>query len=273
MKKIVSLIVIVIIGLALVACQKKPVTTDDVIVYFYEYRNAYKKDEDHPDIFKQAVYKKGELLEEPEDPTRSGYMFAGWYKDYSKKNKWNFDVDILERNISLYADWVAGVFKINLELNGGEFPPNSKFDGVEEDGNFYYLYESGKSQTLHNPNKTGYNFLGWFKSETYQKGDTRETAVDSTISEEMTYYAHWELLRINITFRTNLENETSPMSVPIKTYDYGQIIDFPELIDVTGEYVFTGWNTRMNGTGDMLINGEPFERVYSTTVYAQWELK
>lgn len=274
MKKIVNLIVIVVIALALAACNKKPVTTDEVKVYFYEYRNAYKKDENNPDIFKQAVYRKGELLEEPEKPIRNGYMFTGWYKDITKKEKWDFENDVLERNTTLFADWETAVYKINLELNDGEFTSSSGFNGEEdENGNFYYLYESGVAQALHKPVKTGYKFLGWFKSEIYKKGDKQETSVDRTISEEMTYYAHWELLRITITFRVNLENKTEPEKVATTVYDYGQTIDFPKLSDVTDEYTFIGWNTRSDGSGDMLINGEPLEREFSTTLYAQWELK
>lgn len=273
MKKLFSLIAIIIMSLTLVACQGKPVESDEVTVYFYEYRNSYKKDESRPDIIAQSTHKKGELLEKPEDPVRNGYIFDGWYKEVSKKTKWNFDVDILEKNTILYANWAPGIYKINLELNGGEFPENSKYDGEEEDGNFYYLYESGKSQTLHKPTKKGYKFLGWFRSETYKKGDRQEVSVDKTISEETTYYAHWELLRINITFDLNTQNETNPTRVATKTYDYGQIIDFPELIDVTGEYIFVGWNTRKDGSGDELINGQPFERELSTKVYAQWEPK
>lgn len=42
----------------------------------------------------------------PADPTRSGYKFAGWYKDYNCKQPWNFATDKVTMNTLLYAGWV-----------------------------------------------------------------------------------------------------------------------------------------------------------------------
>ena len=47
----------------------------------------------------------GELLEEPEDPTREGYMFTGWYRDSGCYILWNVDEDIIESDMTLYAGW------------------------------------------------------------------------------------------------------------------------------------------------------------------------
>ncbi|WP_242941677.1 InlB B-repeat-containing protein [Parasporobacterium paucivorans] len=40
-------------------------------------------------------------------PTRSGYTFAGWYKDASFANVWNFATDTVTANTTLYAKWTA----------------------------------------------------------------------------------------------------------------------------------------------------------------------
>ena len=54
----------------------------------------------------------------PEDPTREGYIFVGWYKESECKNPWNFDTDTLPeakyneaqeeiyQETKLYAKWV-----------------------------------------------------------------------------------------------------------------------------------------------------------------------
>ena len=47
----------------------------------------------------------GEKIQEPEIPTRDGYDFAGWYKDIFLKETWNFDEDVVEGNMRLYAKW------------------------------------------------------------------------------------------------------------------------------------------------------------------------
>ena len=47
----------------------------------------------------------GDLITEPDAPTREGYEFAGWYTDDSLSFKWRFDVDEVEGDMTLYAGW------------------------------------------------------------------------------------------------------------------------------------------------------------------------
>lgn len=47
----------------------------------------------------------GEKLTRPEDPIRDGYTFEGWYKDIYLSEEWDFDEDIVQGNMSLYAKW------------------------------------------------------------------------------------------------------------------------------------------------------------------------
>ena len=47
----------------------------------------------------------GELLDIPEDPTREGYEFTGWYVDYACDDAWDEAEDIIEADITLYAGW------------------------------------------------------------------------------------------------------------------------------------------------------------------------
>jgi uncharacterized repeat protein (TIGR02543 family) len=47
----------------------------------------------------------GELLELPDPPTREGYAFTGWYKDYACYEPWNTEVDTIQSEMTLYAGW------------------------------------------------------------------------------------------------------------------------------------------------------------------------
>jgi uncharacterized repeat protein (TIGR02543 family) len=47
----------------------------------------------------------GELLEEPVPPTREGYVFTGWYKDYSCYELWDMENDTIQEDITLFAGW------------------------------------------------------------------------------------------------------------------------------------------------------------------------
>ena len=47
----------------------------------------------------------GELLEEPEVPSREGYVFTGWYTDSGCYDLWDVSNDIIESDMTLYAGW------------------------------------------------------------------------------------------------------------------------------------------------------------------------
>ena len=52
--------------------------------------------------------KAGEKLPEPEAPEKEGYSLAGWYLDRELTQKWDFEKDVLDRNVTLYAGWTEG---------------------------------------------------------------------------------------------------------------------------------------------------------------------
>ena len=47
----------------------------------------------------------GQLLEEPEPPTREGYRFTGWYIDHACYDPWDVETDTIETDMTLYAGW------------------------------------------------------------------------------------------------------------------------------------------------------------------------
>lgn len=53
-----------------------------------------------------TIVKDGCYLNLPQDPVRDGYDFAGWFKEEECLNEWNFDEDIVEEDITLYAKWI-----------------------------------------------------------------------------------------------------------------------------------------------------------------------
>lgn len=47
----------------------------------------------------------GELLVLPDPPSREGYVFTGWYKDYACFEPWNAEADTIQSQMTLYAGW------------------------------------------------------------------------------------------------------------------------------------------------------------------------
>ena len=48
----------------------------------------------------------GRLVRKPSNPVKKGYIFNGWYRDQERTIPWNFEVDTVSGNMTLYADWV-----------------------------------------------------------------------------------------------------------------------------------------------------------------------
>ena len=47
----------------------------------------------------------GEAVAAPDDPTREGYAFTGWYADEACSEQWDFSARTVTDNMTLYAGW------------------------------------------------------------------------------------------------------------------------------------------------------------------------
>ena len=57
----------------------------------------------------------GEKITEPEKPSKAGYTFIGWFAE-NETEKWNFNVDIVSKDITLYARWEL-IELPNIDIN------------------------------------------------------------------------------------------------------------------------------------------------------------
>lgn len=67
----------------------------------------------------QADY--GTLLTPPAEPSKTGYTFAGWFKDAEFKTAWNFTTDKVTGDVTLHANWTVytPAITISVETNFG----------------------------------------------------------------------------------------------------------------------------------------------------------
>ena len=52
------------------------------------------------------LVKEGEYATQPTAPTKSGYVFDGWYKENTFTNAWNFATDKINKPTTIYAKWI-----------------------------------------------------------------------------------------------------------------------------------------------------------------------
>ena len=78
---------------------------------------------------------KGKKAAKPSDPTKEGYVFAGWYSDAGFKTEYDFDEGVTS-NITIYAKWTE---------NKSELPPSTiwqnPFSDVRKSDWFYNSVE------------------------------------------------------------------------------------------------------------------------------------
>lgn len=64
-----------------------------------------------------AMTAQNKTMVAPANPERSGYTFAGWYKDAAYTQAWNFAKDVVTADMTLYAKWTKNA--VTPGGNGG----------------------------------------------------------------------------------------------------------------------------------------------------------
>lgn len=262
MKKVLLLLLTIVTVTTMSACEDTKYNDAGISVIFFTANSGATL------VETQFELEAGQLLEAPEDPTRLGFIFDGWYTDFQKTDEWDFDVDhVGDKSTILYAKWIPALFNINYDLNGGEFATTT----------YLQTFLSGESKVLPQPSRAGYSFVAWYlydwiDSSSTKPGDAGYQTIPANTFEDLNLYAHWDAITVRITFRANYPVEDEGPSNPSAvTVAYGTVIDF-EMLDATSQYTFVGWNSKSDGTGTNYTNGEIFERTQRITLYGIWEL-
>ena len=179
----------------------------------------------------EVLHKLNTPIAKPDNPTKPGHTFNGWYTDSALTQAWNFD-DWVTGELKLYAGWTVNQYTITFDTNGGsEIAPITQDYGT-------------KLTTPDNPTRKGYTFKGWDKE-----------IPETMPADNITVKAQWEINQYTITFDTNGGSEIAPI-----TQDYGTEITAPDNPTRKG-YTFKGWDKEIPET-------MPAENI---TITARWK--
>lgn len=168
---IVSLVAILAVTIFLFAgCSGKTY----VVTYNYNY-------EDAPAATVTEVG-ADDVLESPEAPVRSGYVFDAWYTDTAFTQKFDGFGSAITADLTLYAKWSEAV-KVTVVYNNAQ--------GSKEE-----LIVKGGTIALETPTQSGFDFDGWFTDEAL----TIPFDATKAITADTTVYALW--LEGGVTYRT-----------------------------------------------------------------------
>ena len=156
----------------------------------------------------------GETIARPENPVREGYHLVGWYTDIDLQIPWDFDVDTVQGNMTLYAKWEQGnpIVEKSEDDNGGHAgvwlilalglaavaalvavlllsKKTVKFETrCRKKIKDQKVKKGSLVQRPEQPKRPGRTFAGWYLDEDCTERWDFET---DTVEENMTLYAKW----------------------------------------------------------------------------------
>lgn len=166
----------------------------------------------------------GSEIESISTPTRAGYKFLGWSYD---GNTYPTMLSTMPGGGgTITAQWEG--YTITYNANGGTCATTEQ-------------QYSGTALTIPSATQTGYRFTGWYTAP--NSGDLVYSAGQSvTPTEDITLYAHWEVI-YTITYVVN--QGTNPTS-NVTSYTASDTINLQAPTNVPTDYIFAYWE--LDGT-------------------------
>ena len=190
--------------------------------------------------------------------SRSGYVFAGWNSKADgsgntyaagKEVKW-YD------NVTLYAVWKPER-TITYKGNGASSADVKQTHGA---GEKVKLYSS-------NFKRTGYTFTGW-NSKADGSGNTYQPGKEVAWYNNVTLYAQWKQNQATITYKAN----GASGSDVVQSHGAGSSATLKASNTFTRSgYVFAGWNSKADGSGNTYQPGKEVKWYDNVTLYAVWK--
>ncbi len=185
--------------------------------------------------------------------TQEGYVFVGWYTDDSYTTKITSTSGYTD-HLTLYALFSEDSYTITYIYDGNDFK---------------YSVDGSSNFTVNNPitedemkiltcTKNGYEFAGWFTSQTYREGEQVTTTED--ILDDITVYAQYRPIEYTITYELGANKDEIIVNDNPETYTIeDDTITF--VAPIRAGYKFVSWDTAE-------IIGGSYNDV---TVTATWE--
>lgn len=182
----------------------------------------------------------------PSAPSDDAYNFGGWYKESTCENAWDFDNDVVNESMTLYAKWTLKTYAINYLA--GENGTGTVAAGTKNHGEDYTLSSSTFS-------RDHYTQDGWSTEDggakAYNLGATYTT------NAALTLYPHWAADTYTITWKVGgIALEGAALDGVSTSVAYGgKVTDFPSVDDdaiesTCGANKFMGWSLgQLRGTG------------------------
>lgn len=190
-------------------------------------------------------------VEAPLPPNREGYTFAGWYKEASLTNEWNFERDKVTKDTILYAKWVANSDTAYIVEH---FQQNIGDDYIlKESENL----EGTTGELVVAPVK---NYIAFVENETH---DLRIANGVITADGSLVLKLYYDVETYTVSFDTEEGSDVEPLTNII----FDSMIERPENPTKDGYYL-KGWYKEIEFANKW--NFESDTVTENVTLYAKW---
>ena len=199
----------------------------------------------------------GATIALPLAPTKTGYVFSGWYTGTNGSGSSFTGSTIISGNVTIYANWVAAVYVVTYDNQGADVNASPSSQTVTFPASSVGLLPTA-------PTKTGYIFGGWY---TGINGNGSSFIGSTPVSSSIFVYANWLAYSYTVYFDSQgADINASPVtkSVVSPATTVGSLPTAPTKTN----YTFDGWYTQISGggtafTGSTTVLGD-------LNVYAKW---
>lgn len=163
----------------------------------------------------------------PTAPTKTGYTFAGWYKDVALTDEWDFGSDTVTENITLYAKWTAAS---DTAYTVHHWQQNLGAADEENEQN-YTCFE-----TENLTGATGASVTPAVKSyEGFTAPSVQNVAIDADGSTVVNYYYTRNSYTVTLTAGNGIASVSGA-----DTYQYGETVNISAT--VSAGYAWSKWS-------------------------------
>ena len=219
-------------------------------------------------------------------PTRTGYAFKEWNTQadgkgtsYQKGASYTYNRTSDGGTVTLYAIWTSWKHTVHYDKNVSSTSSSQTVSNMPSDQT--KVYETNLVLSTSKPTRNGYIFTGW---NTAANGSGTAYAAGGNYQYDrssdggtVTLYAQWTAWKHTVHYDKNVPSTSSSQTVngipadQTKTFD--QKLTLSATKPTRNGYIFSGWNTKANGSGTAYAAGAEYKHDQNggtATLYAQW---
>jgi uncharacterized repeat protein (TIGR02543 family) len=201
----------------------------------------------------QQVVSGGTVGTLPAPPTKTGYIFGGWYTDTSYVTAFTASTTVTA-NITVYAKWNSYSYTVTFDSQGATVAASP--------ASIIVASPATTVGTLPTPpTKTGYTFAGWYPGT---NGSGTQFTATTTVTGDITVYAYWSANPVyTVTYDSQGGTAVGAQHVTSPATTVGAL---PSPPTKTG-YIFGGWYTDTSYVTAFTASTTVAANI---TVYAKW---